>query len=411
MDVQKMGDELRVQAVLAGSVVQRGDDLIIAVELDDVRSGRQLWGEQYHRKLADLLAVQREIAREVSQRLRSQLSAEDQKKLAAGSTDNPEAYRLYLKGKYYTNRLSKDGFDKGIDYFHQAIAVDPNYGLAYSGLAYNYINQIDWYMPPNEAGPKTKDAAEKALAIDESDAGAHLSLALETQWYEWNWAAAEREFKQAIDLNPNSFEAHGYFSWFLAAMGRKDEAIAEARRAQQADPLAPLANGFVGSVLLFAGQSDPAIAQLQGGIELDPDFWFNHCYLGRVYESKGRLPEAIVEFRRAAELEKGNAETAASLGHAYALSGNRAEAQKILDQLKAPSAHAYVAPYNIAVIYAGLGEKDQAFAWLDRAYKERSYYLAQYLPTDSRLDSLRSDPRFPALLERMGLPSLPVPGK
>ncbi len=385
MDVQKVGDELRVQAVLAGSVVQRGDDLIIAVELDDVRSGKQVWGEQYHGKLADLLAVQSEIAREVSRRLRSQLSAEDQKKLTKGSTDNPEAYQLYLKGKYYTNKLSKDGFGKGIDYFNQAIAVDPNYGLAYSGLAYNYINQIDWYMPPNEAGPKTKEAAEKALAIDESDAGAHLSLAIETQWYEWNWAAAEREFKQAIELSPNNSEAHGYYSWFLAAMGRKDEAVAEAKRSQQADPLSSLANGFVGSVLVFARQWDSAIEQLHSAIELDPNFWFTRCFLGRAYEQEGRLPEAIAEFQRAVELEKDNAETSASLGHAYALSGNRAEAQKILDHLKKPSAHTYVAPYNIAVIYAGLGEKDQAFAWLDRAYKDRSYYLAQYLPTDSRL--------------------------
>ncbi len=404
MDVQKVGDELRVQAVLTGDVRQRGDNLTIDVELDDVRDGKQLWGERYNRKLADLLAVQNEIAREVSQRLRSQLSAEDQKKLTKGSTGNPEAYQLYLKGKYYTNKLSKDGFGKGIDYFNQAIALDPNYGLAYSGLAYNYINQDDWFMAPSEAGPKARDAARKALTIDDSDAGAHLSLAIETHWYEWNWAAAESEFKRAIELNPSNSEALGYYSWFLAPMGRKDEALAQAKRSLQADPLSSMANLFVGSVLVFNRQWDPAIAQLRSAIELEPNFWFVRCFLGRAYEQKGRLPEAIAEFQRALELEKDNPETWSSLGHAYALSGNRVDAQKILDHLKELSAHSWVAPYNVAVIYAGLGEKDQAFAWLDRAYNDRSYYLAEYLTTDTRMDSLRSDPRFAELQRRVGLP-------
>ncbi len=180
MDVQKIRDELGVQTVLTGDVRQRGDDLTINVELDDIRNGKQLWGEQYNRKVADLLAVQSDIAREVSQRLRSQLSPEDQQNLTKGSTDNPDAYRLYLKGKYYTNKLTKEGFDTGIDYFNQAVAVDSNYALAYSGLAFNYVNQDDWFMSPNEAGPKTKDAAKRALAIDESDAGAHVSLAIVT---------------------------------------------------------------------------------------------------------------------------------------------------------------------------------------------------------------------------------------
>jgi tetratricopeptide (TPR) repeat protein len=316
--------------------------------------------------------------------LRLQLSAEDQQKLKKGSTDNPEAYQLYLKGKYYTNTLTKDGFRKGLDYFNQAIAVDPNYGLAYNGLAYNYNNQDDWFMPPNEAGPKARDAAKKALAIDETDADAHLSLAIVAHWYEWDWAAAEREFKRSIELSPNDSEAHGYYSLFLAPMGRKDEAVAEAKRSQQADPLSSIANLFVGSVLVFTRQWDSAIEQLRSAKELDATFWFDPCFLGRAYEQKGKLPEAIAEFQRAVELEKDNAETWSGLGHAYALSGNRTEAQKILDQLKELSARSYVAPYNFAVIYAGLGEKDQAFALLNRAYAKRSYYLAVYLTTDAR---------------------------
>jgi serine/threonine protein kinase/Flp pilus assembly protein TadD len=404
MDVQKVGDALGVRAVLTGRVAQRADDLTIGVELDDVRNGKQLWGEQYNRKLADLLAVQSDISREVSQRLRSQLSAEDQQKLKKGSTENADAYQLYLKGKYYTNTLTEDGFRKGLEYFHQAIALDPNYGLAYNGLAYNYINQDDWFMPPNEAGPKAKDAAKKALAIDETDADAHLSLAIAAHWYDWDWPAAEREFKRAIELSPNDSEAHGYYSWFLAPMGRKDEALAEAKRSQKADPLSSIANLFVGSVLVFTRQWDSAIEQLRSAKALDATFWFDPCFLGRAYEQTGRLPEAIAEFQRAVELEKDNGETWSGLGHAYALSGNRTEAQKVLDQLKELSAHSYVAPYNLAVIYAALGEKDRAFALLERAYAERSYYLAVYLTTDARLDSLRSDPRFVELRRRVGLP-------
>jgi eukaryotic-like serine/threonine-protein kinase len=404
MDVQKVGDALGVQSVLTGRVSLRGDDLTIGVELDNVRDGKQLWGEQYNRKVADLLEVQTDIAREVSQRLRSELSAADQQKLTKGSTDNPEAYQLYLKGKYYTNKFTKEGFGKGIDYFNQAIAFDPNYGLAYNGLAYNYINQDDWFIPPNEAGPKARDAANKALAIDEGDADAHVSRAIVAHWYEWDWAAAEREFKRAIELNPDDSEAHGYYSWFLAPMGRKEEAVAEAKRSQQLDPFSSLANFIVGSALVFTRQWDPAIEQLRSAKELDPSFWFAPCFLGRAYEHKGRLPEAIAEFQRALELEKENPEIWSGLGHVYALSGNRIEAQRVLDHLKELSVHSYVAPYDFAVIYAGLGEKDQAVAWLNRAYEERSYYMPVYLTTDARLDGLRSDPRFAELLRRVGLP-------
>lgn len=336
--------------------------------------------------------------------MRSQLSAEDQQKLTKGSTNNPEAYQLYLKGKYYTNKFTRDGFRKGIDYFNQAIALDPNYGLAYNGLAYNYINQDDWFIRPNDAAPKAKDAAKKALAFDESDADAHLSLAIVAHWYEWDWDAAEREFKRAIELNPKNSDAYGYYSWYLASIGRNDQAFAEAKRGQQADPLSLLANFGPGSISVFTRQWDRAIEQLRSAIELDPNYWFDHCFLGRAYEQKGQLPEAIAEFQRALELEKDNTEIWSGLGHAYAISGRKAEAQKVLDHLKELSEHSYVAPYNVAVVYAGLGEKDQAFVWLEQAYNDRSYLLAVYLNTDARLDGLRSDPRFRELRRRIGLP-------
>jgi serine/threonine-protein kinase len=404
VDVQKVGEQLGVASVLTGSVAQRGNNVRVNVELDDVRDGKQRWGQQYNRKLDDLLAVQSDIAHEVSQRLGAHPSAEIEQRMTKGSTGNPEAYQLYLKGKYYTNKLTRDGLTKGIDYFNQAIAIDPNYGLAYNGLAFNYINQDGWYLPPREAGPKAKQAAEKALAIDPNDGGAHLALAIESQWYEWNWPVAERQFKRAIELTPNEPEPHGYYSWLLAPMGRGAEALAEARQAQQAAPLTSLGNFFVASILVFTQQWDPAMQQLKSDIELDPNFWFDHCYLGRTYEAKGQMVEAIAEFQRALAIDNENPEIWSGLGHAYALSGNRKEAEKVLEHLKEPSARTYLAPYSIAIVYAGLGDKDQVFSWLDRAYKERSYFLAVYLTTDSRLDGLHADPRFVELKQRVGFP-------
>ena len=271
-------------------------------------------------------------------------------------------------------------------------------------MAYNYINQDDWYIAPNEAGPKARDAARKALALDENDADAVLALAITTQWYEWDWIAADRLFTRAIELNPNNAEAHVYYTWFLAPMGRHEQALAEAKRGLQLDPDSSLANFGVGSALVFSRQWDQAIEQLRTAIVLDPDYWFHYLYLGRAYEQKGNLPEAIAAFQRALELDRDQVENWSALGHAYALSGKRAEAQKVIDHLKEVSAHSYVAPYNIAIIHAGLGDKDQAFAWLDRAYTERSYILAVYLPTDARLDPLRDDPRFNNLIRRVGLP-------
>jgi eukaryotic-like serine/threonine-protein kinase len=403
-DFQKIGEGLGVQAVLSGSVVQRGDDLSIEIELDDVGNGKQLWGQQYTRKVADLLMVQNDIAREVSQRLRAQLSSADKQKLTLGSTSNPEAYQLYLKGQYYSSKYTKDGFDKGIDYLNRAIALDPGYAQAYSALAWNYINQDDWFIVPRDAGPKARALANKAIALDETDAEAHVVLAIENHWYEWDWAAAEREFKRAIELDPdNRSDAHGYYSWFLAAMGRADEAVKEARLLLERDPLSTGDNGNLGSVLVFAHRWDEAIQELRYAIDLDPNYWFDYNFLGRAYEQKGRLPEAIEAFKHGLTLE-GNTELWAGLGHAYAVSGDRGEANKVLDKLKEISAQRYVAPYNVAVIYAGLGEKDEAFDWLNRAYNDRSYLLPVYLNTDTRLDSLRSDPRFHELRRKMNLP-------
>ena len=403
VDIQKTGDALQVQTLLTGRAAQHGDNISIGVELDDVRNGKQLWGQQYTGKVGDLLRVESDIAREVSQRLRSQHFTSDQQKLALGSTENPEAYQLYLKGEHYTSKFTKDGFDKGLANLNQAIAIDPNYALAYSALAYNYINQDDWFIAPKTAGPKAREAVQKALELDESNAEARVVLAIESQWYEWDWAGAEREFKRAIELSPDNADARGYYSWFLPIMDRGDEAVAEAKRGLQTDPLSTGLNGNLGSVFVFTHQWDKAIEQLRTSIDLDPNYWFDHYFLGRAYEKKGRFPEAIAAFKQGIALG-GVTEVWSSLGHVYAVAGKRDDAQKVLDHLKELSVHEYVAPYNFAVIYAGLGDKDEAFVWLNRAYQERSYLLT-YLTVDERLDDLHSDPRFDELRRRVGLPA------
>ncbi len=404
-DLQKIGAELGVNAVLTGRVIQRGDNLTISVELDDVRYGNQLWGEQYNRKVGDLLAMQREISSEVSQRLRVQLTGEERQKLAKGSTENPEAYQLYLRGNYYVSQFTKDGMRKGIDYFNQAIALDPNYALAYDGLAYDYCNMVGWYLPANECMPRAKDAAMRALAIDETLATAHLSLAIVAQWYDWDWASADRQFKRAIELNPKNQRIHGYYSWFLIeALSRVDEAIEEGKQSVELDPVSPEGYNFLGFTFVFARRYDQAIEQLRKGIEQDSTFWLNHDFLGRAYEASGRLPEAIAEFQRALQLENGNGENWSNLAHAYALLGKRSEAQKILDHLKDLSAQNYIDPYFIAAIYSGLRDKEQAFAWLERAYAARSFAPAFYLKSDPQMDWLRADPQFAEIQRRIGFP-------
>jgi TolB-like protein/Tfp pilus assembly protein PilF len=403
-DVQKAGDELHVGSVLTGRVTQRGDDLTIDMELDDVGNGKQLWGQQYHGKMADLLAMQNNIAKDVSARLGSQISAADQKNLSKGSTENAEAYQLYLKGKYSTAKFTKDGFDEASNYLNQAIAIDPNYGRAYSGLAFNYINQDDWYLPPNESAPAAKAAAEKALAIDDSDGLAHLSLALETEWYEWNQAAAGKQFERAVELSPDDSDVHGYYAWYWAVQGQMDRAAAEARRSAQANALSGQANSMVGIISLFARRWEASIEQLRNAKSIDPAYWFTSNFLGRGYEATGRSAEALAEFQHGLEVDKDNPELLSDIAHVYAVTGRKAEAEKIVVQLKELSERRWVAPYNTAIIYVGMGEKDQAFAWFERAVKDRSYYLEEYLSTDSRLDVLKDDPRFADLWKRIGLP-------
>ncbi len=402
-DPQKVGRELRVGAVLVGRLQQRGDTLVVQAELVDVAKGSQLWGSQYNRKLADVFVLQEEISREISEKLRLRLTGEEKKRLTKRYTENTEAYQAYLKGRYSWNKRTEEGLLKGVDYFQQAIDKDPNYALAYVGLADCYGLLGIWGPPrPAEAFPRAKAAALKAVEIGDTLGEAHTSLAWINFVFDWDWAGAEREYRRAFELNPSYATAHQWYAHYLMWMGRLEEAKAEMKRAQELDPLSLVINTELAYPFYYAGQYDQAIQQGRRALELDPNFYRAHWLLGLVYEQKGMFGEAIAELQRAASLSGRTPIIFAALGHAYAVAGKRGEAQKVLDELREVSKRRYVPSYHVAQIYVGLGEKQQALAWLEKAYQERSWVPP--LRFDPSFDGLRSDPRFADLLRRIGLP-------
>jgi tetratricopeptide (TPR) repeat protein len=293
--------------------------------------------------------------------------------------------------------------EKGVQYFNQAIATDPSYALAYDGLAYDYIIADEWTLSPHDSMPKAKEAAKKALELDDTLAEAHASLAVVDAFYDWDWAAAESEFKRSIELKPNYALAHEFYGHYLASIGRANEGIAEGERAADLDPLSPETNTFLGVGLYYARRYGRAIEQLRKTADLDPNYWFVHEGLGLAYEQQGQFPEGIAELQKAVELAGIIAKPTAWLARAYAVSGKRAEAQKLLDGLIERSKETYVSTYDIALIYTGLGEREQALAWLERAYQARPWPMNS-LKVDPQLDSLRSDPRFQDLVRRMNFP-------
>ncbi len=400
-DPQAIGRELNVRAVLMGRLVQQGDNLSISTELIDVRDNRRLWGEQYDRKMSDLPLVSRELAKQITNGLRLRLSSRDQKQLDQRSTDNAEAYQLYLKGLYFWNKSTRAADEKAIDSFQQAIAKDPNYALAYVGLAHCYITMSDFGILSAQDGyPKARAAVSKALELDNTLAEAHDSLAKIKFSYDWDWPAAEQEYRRAMELSPNS--GHGWYSEYLSAMGRHDQAIAESKLALELNPLSLRTNAALGWTLFVARQYDRAIEQEQKTIELEPNFIKSHRRLGLIYEQKRMYPEAIAEFEKVKELSHGEG-GALALGHVYAVAGRRDEASKILDELRRKKSQGeYVSPYWFAMIYTGLGANDQAFEWLEQAYKEHDAELIA-LKVDPRFDPIRSDSRFADLLRRMNL--------
>jgi eukaryotic-like serine/threonine-protein kinase len=405
-DAVKAGNELGVSAVLLGRIIQRGDNLTISAELVDVRHNKLLWGEQYDRKMADLLATQREIAREIVDKLKLKVSGEE-KGLAKHYTESNEAYQLYLRGRFYWNKRTEEGMLKSLDYYQQAIQSDPNFALAYSGLAdaYDLLGAPDasGTLEPNEAMPKAKAAALKALEIDDTLAEPHVSLAHVKYYYDHDFATAEHEYQRAVQLNPNYSTAPQWYSVFLMSVGRFDEAVAQARRAQELDPLSLPINMTYGWVLLTARRNDESVEQLRKTLEMDPNFVLAHHRLGLVYEQQGKYQEAIAEFQQLINLTAGKPLGTLGLAHVYAMSGKKAEAQKTLAELLELSKQRYVSPAHIATIYAALGDKDQAFAWLEKAYEGNDGILVR-LKVDSRFDSLRTDPRFGELVKRIGLP-------
>ncbi|MDQ6652311.1 MAG: protein kinase [Acidobacteriota bacterium] len=402
-EAQKVGRELNVRAVLTGKVQQVGDQVVINVSLDDAVDSHHIWGEQYVRKFADILTVQREIAKEVSTSLRLKLTLVDEQHLAKRSTDNVEAYQLYLKGQYEWKKHTEEDLRKSVEYYYQALTKDPNYALAYAGLAASYTVLGNSYLPPNETFPKAKAYATKALEIDETLAEAHVVMGAARLLYDWNWAEAERELKRAQALDPNNAEAHNLYGYYLKAMGRLDEANVETRRSQELDPLSLMINTDVGVNSYYARRYDEAIAQNEKTVNLDPRFFIAYLWLGQAYEQKKMYAEAIATFQKGMNEAERHPQLLASLGRAYALAGQPDKAQKALDELREMSKSRYVSPYLIAVVYAGLGDKDQAFAWLEQAYQDRSFFLI-WLKVEPRFDSLRDDPRFQDLLRRVGFP-------
>jgi TolB-like protein/Tfp pilus assembly protein PilF/predicted Ser/Thr protein kinase len=403
IDPRKVGRDLSVTAVMQGKVVEGNGDITISTDLINTSDGSEIWGEQYRRKITDVLSLQQEISHDVAARLRSRLTGEEESRVTKSYTDNPRAYELYLKGLYNSQKLTKDGLEKGIDYFRQAIAIDPKYALAYDGIAYSYNGADDWILPPQDAVPKAKEAAKKALELDETLGAAHINLGAAYFWYDYDWKSAERELKRGIELSPNDVWAHEAYGWYLLVMRRFDDGIAENKRAQQLDPLSSVANMLLGQSLYYAHRYDEAIDQLRTTVDLSPDNWVAHDLLGWCYEVKGDLAQALAEFQRARQIENSIAEPLASLGRGYAMLGKTEEAHKVLDQLNQLSMHNHVPPYNTAFVYSALGDKNQAIALLQRANQERSWYVVM-LALDPKFDNLRSDPRFEHLVRQIGLP-------
>ncbi len=404
IDPEAVGRELNVRALLTGRVVQRGETLSMGIELVDATDNSRIWGERYDRTLPEIFAVQDEIAREVCGKLRLRLTRDEKRQRTKRYTTNAESYQAYLKGRFYGNKRTEDALKKSIESFEEAIGKDPNYALAYTGLADSYSILGDYgFVPPREAFPRAKGAATRALELDDTLAEAHNSLAYVRWAYDWDWAGAEREFKRAIELNPNYASGHQFYGEYLTAMGRHREALAEVGRAHELDPLSLIVNAVVGWAFYFARQYDQAVEQCRRTLELDPNFARVHIYLGRAYVQKSMLEEAITEFQKGIDLSGGSPTYRAELGHACAVSCRRDEAQKVLNELKELSKRKYVSPYDMALIHAGLGENDRAFDWLQRAYDYRSFYMA-LLKVEPAFDNFRPDPRFQDLVRRVGLP-------
>ena len=401
IDPREVGRALGVEALLVGRVGQRDESLFVSAELVDAEDGWQLWGEQYSRRLSDMLEVQSEISRQITERLRLRLTGEDEDRLAKCYTKSCEAYRDYLQGRYHWNKMTAESLRKSINYFRQAIEKDANYALAHAGLADAY-SLCGFYglMPPREVMPLAKTAALRAVELDDQLAEAHASLAGVRKNYDWDWSAAEREYRRALELNPRYATAHRVYADYLLATGRPDEAVKEIELAQDQDPLSLVICAESAWNSYMAREYERSVAQSLRTLEMEPAFHPANYTLGLAYEQQSRHEEAVAAFARALEGSGGNPAALAALGHVFALMGRREEARQTLARLTEMSKHAYISPFWPAIVCLGLNERDASLEWLEKAYAERDVWLV-WLKVDPRLDPLRSDARFVNLLRRV----------
>jgi len=402
-DPRAVGRKLNVQAVLIGRVLQRGEALFIRAELVEVQNGWQLWGEQYNRTLSDIFAVEEEISREISEKLRFRLSGEDKNRLLKRHTQDTEAYQFYMKGRYHLNKMSEEASKKGIEYFQEAIRKDPHYALAFAGLADSYGHMgFVGILPPKDVIPRAKEAARRAIEIDDQLAEAHAAMAFILKVYDWDWPASGREYRRALELNPNYSQAHRSYAAYLSAVGKPQEALIEIQRAQELDPLSLAISMEIAWHLYMSRDYDRAIEQALRTLELEPQNSAAQGILGTSYEQKGMYTEACAALRQAVAGSEHHPFPKATLAHALALTNQREEAVSILQQLEDASERSYVPPYWPAIVCAGLGDKAAALDWLEKGYEQRDVWLV-WLKMDPRFDGLRAETRFENLLRRVGL--------
>lgn len=404
LDPEKIGRELGVGSIVTGEVTAQGDSLSIQVDLVNVNHNSQVWGSHYTGKTSDLVSLQTRISRDLARALGWSLTIDEEQRVSAHVTENSDAYRSYLQGRYFWNQRTEEGLQKGIVAFQQATGIDPNFALAYSGLADSYTTLgYLGYISPTQAFPVAKNYALRALGLDASLAEPHASLAYGKFYFDWDWIGAEAEFRRAIELNDRYATVHQWYSIYLLSAGRTDEAFGEIQLARDRDPLSLSINTDVGFHYYYTRQYDQAIKQLKMVLEMKKDFPLAHLWLGRCYQDIGKYDEALAEFKQVEDVFPGWVVTTAAIGYVNGLAGRRAEAEKLLKGLDELSQRKFVTSYGIALVYAGLGEKEQAFVWLNKAFDERSHWLV-WLRLDPRWDDLRSDARFAQLIERMRFP-------
>ncbi len=402
-DPRKVASDLDVQTILIGRVVQRGEQLTLNLELIEAQTENVLWGHKYERKSTDLVALQSEVARDVSNKLKAKLSNAEEAKVARSYTANAEAYHLYLKGLFYWNKRTPEALKKSVEYFSQAIEKDPNYALAYAGIASTYVLFPEYSVSlPKDAVPKAKAMARKALKLDDTLAEAHTALGYALLTYDRNYAESNREFNRAIELNPNYATAYQWYAdGYLLSTQRFDEALTSLRKAQELDPLSLVINAQIGLCYIYMRDYDKAIEHYRRTIELDPKWYLAHWFLGLAYELKGRFNDAVVEYQRARELND-DPYVLAYLAHVYAAMGKRDEAVRQIAEMKEMAKYRYVPAYAFAIAYEGLGDKQEALNWLERSDEDRAWDII-HIKVEPFFDSLRNEPRFIKLVERVGL--------